>query len=167
MMQPAEFRVHDQIRGSSLVEVRTALGALKLRGAAVEQFDVQVFGDAQPVVVFKPKGKLAGALAFHKGVVISPAAVTSIPVSGKQTDRLDGASLPPILRAAEVFEQRHMNLADYRIELVRKPKSYVVIFVDKDSRSGTGRRGNPGKRPGLVVELDADDLHLIGSNFIR
>lgn len=67
--------------------------------------------------------------------------------------------------ATTVFQQQNLDLVHYKSTLVRDGESLVVIFTDKDGRAGG--RGNSGTRPGFEVQMDARDLRVIRSNFIR
>ena len=83
----------------------------------------------------------------------------------KVLDTIQGSSYLAIQAAMGVFQRHNPDLALYKIEVVRDGDPLVVIFTDKDRPSGA--RGNIGARPGFEVEMDARDLHVRRSNFIR
>lgn len=165
MMEAPQARLQDTIQGGSFLEVRAALQSAQARDRNVASYTVRVLRDDKWTVVFAPKENEAGAIAVRDGAIIPPAELSSVLAAEKQTDSLKSGSLPPILAAADLFEQRRMNLADYRIALLRSTNTYVVTFTDKDSQAGG--RGNPGKRLGFEVELNGADLRVIRSHFIR
>lgn len=79
-------------------------------------------------------------------------------------DPLQDSSVRAIQVAKEVFQQHDPDLTQYNIEVVRDGGSVVVIFAYKDRPAGT--RGSVGKS-GFEVELDARDLRVLRSNFVR
>lgn len=164
MMQVAQIQVLDTIEGSSVAHIREALQHVS-HDQDAKTYAVRVFDNGKPAVVFAPKNDNVRMIGVRDGIVLSPAEVTHITAHSRQKHALQAGSLAIILAALPTFEQRKMNLADYRITLLRNKSSYVLTFTDNDSQSSG--RGNPGKRLGLEVELSMSDLHVIRSHFIR
>ena len=79
-------------------------------------------------------------------------------------DRIQGSSFLAIQAAMGIFQQHNPDLAQYKVEVVGEGDSVVVIFADKDRPDGT--RGSVGKS-GFEVELNAGDLRVLRSNFVR
>jgi hypothetical protein len=73
-------------------------------------------------------------------------------------------SLKAIHVATEVFREHNPDLNAYDVQIVKDRGLLVVVFVDKNRVPGA--RG-AGSVPGFEVELDANDLHVIRSNFVR
>ena len=80
-------------------------------------------------------------------------------------DTIQGSSVLVIQATMEVLQRHNLDLTQYKIDVVREGNSVVVIFTDKDRQVGT--RGNLSARPGFEVELNAHDLHVLRSNFVR
>jgi hypothetical protein len=165
MMQTEQIRVQDAVEGSSLIEIRAALQHLESGDRNIRTYGVRVLRNGKTTVVFTPKDDETRALAVRDSAVLSAAELKDLLASSKQTNSLRSGSLAPMLAAAQIFEQRKLDLADYRVTLLRSGNSYVVTFTDKDAQ--VGGRGNPGKRLGFEVELGASDLRVIRSHFIR
>jgi len=70
-----------------------------------------------------------------------------------------------IEKATEVFMGHNPDLTQYEISVIDNGETLVVIFLDKNKTSNT--IGNPGVLPGFEVELNAEDLRVIKSHFIR
>jgi len=79
-------------------------------------------------------------------------------------DRIQGSSFLATQAVVVVFQRHNPDLTQYKIEVVREGDSGVVIFADKNRPEGT--RGSVGK-PGFEVELNAGDLRVLRSNFVR
>lgn len=70
-----------------------------------------------------------------------------------------------IQKATEVFTEKNLDLSKYEISVVNNGNTLVVVFLDKNKT--TNIIGNPGVLPGFEVELDAKDLKVINSHFVR
>ncbi len=104
------------------------------------------------------------------------AAIVTILASGGETalssasrveviDSIQGTSFLAIVAALPAFERHKPELSDYRIRVARAGSSLVVIFSDK-ADSGVVR-GSGGKRPSFEVQMDAKDLRVVRSNYVR
>ena len=82
-------------------------------------------------------------------------------------DSIEGSSFAATQTALGVFQRRlsSLDLTLYKIQVVGERDSIVVIFTDKDREIGT--LGSPPGRPGFEVELNASDLRVVRSHFIR
>ena len=166
MMQQAQIQVLDTIDGKSILATRAAFEKVG-HDQNAKMYSVRLFEekDGTIVIAFALNNDGVPVVFVRNGMVLSPPQVKLIMTHSKQTDALHAGHLPVILAALPIFEQRKMNLADYRITLFQKNDSYVVTFTDKDSQSGG--RGNPGKRLGFEVEFGVADLRVLNSHFIR
>lgn len=70
-----------------------------------------------------------------------------------------------IQKATEVFAEKNLDLSKYDVSVINNGDTLVVVFLDKNRTVNT--IGNPGILPGFEVELDAKDLHVLKSHFIR
>jgi hypothetical protein len=80
-------------------------------------------------------------------------------------DTIQGSSFLAIQVAIGVFKAHNPDLSQYKISVVRQANSVVVIFSDKNAQPG--ERGSSGGQPGFEVELDANTLRVLRSNFVR
>ena len=83
----------------------------------------------------------------------------------KTLDVVQGSSLAPIQAASTIFQRHKLDLAHYKITLVRDGTALVVMFTDKDAKPGG--RGSLGTHPGFEVEMDSHGQHVLKSYFVR
>lgn len=168
MPNPGPVKVIDTLKGTSYLAIETALRTLQRHKPDVTRRTIAVVGDGKSTAVI-----LAG-IEGRIGARVAPEAELSVAEMEELTtsrdrapvqDSIQGSSLPPIRRGAEVFGQRVPDLSPYRIALMSEGDSLVVVFTDKDA--APGGRGSSGARPGFEVAMSARDLTVRRSSFIR
>ncbi len=174
MSKIGPVKVLDTLQGSSYLAIESALKTLERWGLDLTNSTITVLREKEsPVVVVEQTTPGTGAVErrgarVDPNVELTPAEMnrlTSAPVPAKVEDRIQGSSFPPIHVAAEVFRKKISDLSGYRIRLMREGDSLVVAFTDKDAVPGA--RGGGGKRLGFEVEMNAGDLVVKRSNFLR
>lgn len=168
-------KVQDSIQGSSFLAIQDATKVIERHKPDLAQYRIEVVRDQDYVVViFAHTGAQAGVqrnFGVRQGFqeAMNTTDLQRLMAKIKQVEVLDsieGNSLRVIEAAVGVFQQRHKpDLAQYKITVVGKGTSVVVIFTDKDRQPGT--RGSAGARPGFEVELNPLDLRVLGSHFVR
>lgn len=83
----------------------------------------------------------------------------------KIVDRVSGHSLRAIQVAQSSFNNRGLNLDDYKVTVMEIGSSVIVLYEDKDTRAG--QRGSSTSKPSYEVELRNGSLELIRENFSR
>jgi hypothetical protein len=167
------MKVVETLQGSSFLAIKAALKVLEPRKPELEKSEIVVVrqGDAVLVILAGKKEDKAAAKDF--GVQLEPnkelnaqdlAALLSKMDQLDVLDRIQGSHYPLLRTAVDVFTAKKLELADYKLTLVRKKDSFSVIFADKKREPGT--RGS-GDKPGFEVEMNARDLKVFRSNFVR
>ena len=168
----AALQILDSINGEDLAAIQATLASLRNHGLAPEAHNIFVGASAAFVgVVYqdeKDSGKIVGIRANPVGA-LNAAESSSILLSraGFQLrGKMHGSSLGPMLATLPVFaQQKGLHLDQYRLELMRDKASFIVTFLDKTSQPGG--LGNPGPRPGFEVVVNAQDLKVLRSHYIR
>jgi len=80
-------------------------------------------------------------------------------------DAIRGKSFLAVQAASQELARHNLDIVGYKITLVMKGESVVVIFTDQNAPPGV--RGSGGVKPGFEVELNARDLSVIRSYFVR
>lgn len=173
MANPRKIQLLDSIQGSSYLAILSALEVIEHYHLNLLQFEFKLVAkDNSITVVLIDK---ADAKATREGIGInlesrkelSPPELSRLQSDTDSTqiiDQIQGSSFLAIQAATRVFQRYDPDLMDYKIEVVREGNSVVIIFTDKDRLAHT--RGSVGK-PGFEVELNAQDLQVLRSNFIR
>lgn len=173
MSTPIQLRVADTLQGETYPLLEEALAVLERAGGDARHYAVSLVDDAEPVVVFRARDPHEGvrtpvAVRRHAGTEL-PAdelrAVLARADRHKELPLLDGANLLAVRAAVVAFRQRLPELDPYRITVLRAADTISVLFTDKTAE--LRGRGSPGKRPGFEVQLDARDLRVLRSNFMR
>jgi hypothetical protein len=174
MSKTGPIKVLETMQGSSYLTIESALKTLERWGLDVPNSTITVLRDKEtPVVVVERMTPGTGAAERH-GARVEPDVeltadevnrLTSAPDPAKAQDKIQGSSLPAIRVAAEVFRKKIPDLSGYRIALMSEGDSRIVAFTDKDAPPGS--RGGGGTRLGFEVEMNARDLVVRRSNFIR
>ncbi len=174
MSKTGPIKVLETMQGSSYVAIESALKTLQRWNLNVPNSTITVLRDKEAlVVIVEGAAPMTGAGEQH-GARVEPDVeltadevnrLTSAPDPSKLQDRIQGGSLPAIRVAAEVFRKKIPDLSGYRITLVSEGDSQVVAFTDKDARPGD--RGSAGGRLAFEVEMNATDLRVLRSNFVR
>jgi hypothetical protein len=169
MSDTDRVKVLDTIRGSSVLAIQSALEVLRLRSPDVARFQIRVGReDTSEVVILAGHGGDLGVRPASKAKLSARelAAIRSSPSRFAVLDTIDGSLFRAIQVARKAFFRRYKpDLTQYQIKVVRERSSVVIIFADKDWQAGT--RGMSAGRPGFEVELNASDLRVLRSSFIR
>jgi hypothetical protein len=174
MNSTAAIKTLDTITGDDLAAIQKSLPIARRHRVDIDACKIDVVSSKSYIGVVYECGSGDEVNRKTLGVRLQPesempedevARALSDPAAFKLRGHLQGASLAPILAGLSVFEKRGFQLSHYQVELLREKNSYLVNFVDKDSK--LEGLGNPGTRLGLEVELNAGDLSVIRSNFIR
>lgn len=80
-------------------------------------------------------------------------------------DSVRGKSYLAIQSAMPEFLRHIPDVVGYKIEVMKEGNLVIVTFVDQKGAPTT--RGSPGKKPGFAVELDARDLRVLRSYYLR
>jgi hypothetical protein len=174
MSNPSPLKVLDTVQGSSFLAIASVLQVFERHNLKLSQYKIFVVLEGElPTIVFRVK-EGAGSSPRDFGVRAGSNLQLSPPDLSfllskmehlKVVDTMQGTSVPPIETAAAIFQQRNTDIAQYKITLLSEGQSEVVTFVDKGTKPGT--RGGLGKHPGFEVEMNATDLRVLRSNFVR
>ncbi len=173
MPNSARLKIIDTIQGSSFLSVQSAMEVLKHHNPDLAQSKIEVIRKGISIVVILVDKNEPENSKKSIGVMVDSNAelnardlhvLRSDEEQSQLLDQIKGSSFPPTLKAFEIFRQRNPDLTQYDIKVVSKRDSLVVIFSDKDRPAGI--RGSIGK-PGFEVEMNARDLTVIRSNFVR
>jgi hypothetical protein len=80
-------------------------------------------------------------------------------------DTINGRHYLAVQAAVQELARRNLNVVGYKITVMREVNTIVVTFTDEFAPAGV--RGSGGVKPGVEVELDANDLRVLRSNFLR
>jgi len=168
----AALQILDSINGEDLAAIQATLPSLRDRRLAPEAHNIFVGAGAAFVGVVYQDEKDSSKIV---GIRVNPAGdLTAAEASGilmgravfQLRGKLHGSSLGPMIAALPVFaQQKGLHLDQYRLELIREKTSFIVTFLDKTSQPGG--LGNPGPLPGFEVVLNAQDLKVLRSHYIR
>lgn len=167
MAEPAPIRSLDKVQGTSLLAIRSTLPVFQRHDPNLRASVLEVAEQAGTTVVLLGVANDPGRKYRPLGVWVESKKemtreeVDSVPAG---VDRINGSSVAPFLKAADVFEKKNLDLADYKAELLEEGDSLVVVFEDKNQRRPV--LGSVGK-PGFEVEMKARDLSVTRSNFLR
>jgi hypothetical protein len=174
MSNSSQLKVLDSVQGSSFLAILSVLPVFRHRNLKLSRYRILLALEGEvPTVVFIAKDELETAPKYFGLRSGSDMEMSSFELSSlmskmdklKVLDTLHGTSVPPIQAALTPFQQRNLNIAQYKITLISEGNSEVVTFIDKDAQPGG--RGGSGGRPGFEVELNAADLRVLRSNFVR
>jgi len=174
MWDAGQARVVDTIQGSSFLAVQAAMKAAQRHHLDSLNCKILVMrDDVSVVVVFGESDRLdraEGDLGVRQETdkELSPSELRALLSATGQVELLDTiqcSSVPPIEAALPVFQRYNPDLKRYRISVVREKESIAVTFTDRGTQPGG--RGHAGPMLGFEVELNARDLHVLRSNFIR
>ena len=169
-----QLKVLDTIQGSSFLAIRAAMATVKNLNLDIARYEIMVMLDESSVVVIFNDKMGQGGEKRNLGVrqesdMELSASELRLLMSNKDhikvLDTIQGTSYPAIHAAITVFQRYNPDFTHYKISVIRERHSTIVTFIDKDG--GPHTRGNPGMRPGFEVELNARDLDVVRSNFIR
>lgn len=171
-MTSAPLQVLDSINGEDLAAIQATLPSLRYRRLAPESHNIFVLaGPAFVAVVYRDEKDAAKLVGFRLNPVADLSVAEAYAIlmgnAGFQLrGKLHGSSLGPLLAALPVFEQqKRLHLDEYRLDLIREKTAFTVTFLDKTSQPGG--LGNPGPLPGFEVVLNAHDLKVVRSHYIR
>jgi hypothetical protein len=77
----------------------------------------------------------------------------------------DGQKSEAIQIANQEVRRRNFDPAEYRVTVKPVGDSIYVIYIDKEVP--VGKRGAKTRFPGVEVEINAEDMQLIRSYFVR
>lgn len=80
-------------------------------------------------------------------------------------DTIRGKSYLAVQAAVRELQRKNLDVVGYKIQVLKEGNSVFVIFLDQHQPEGT--LGSVGAKPGFEVELDARDLSVRRSNFVR
>lgn len=162
------LEVLDTIQGSSYEAIRSALKVVENRKLKLAEYGIEVLQEKDGIAVLFADKESRFAVRPQAQVMLSRSDLRELAVRKDKLQILDtiqGASLLAIQAAMERFQRHDPEIAAYQIEVVKEGDALIVIFTGKDREPGT--RGHVRSRPGFEVELDARDLKVRRSNFIR
>ena len=173
MANSGQIQFLDSIQGSSYLAIQSILEVIQRHNPDLTQSKFElVRKENSLVVILTDKGDpmiARGSLGINleSKMELSPQQLSTLKSDISQIqilDRIEGSSFLAIQVATDVFQRYNPDFMYYKIEVLRENCSFVVIFADKDRPAGT--RGSIGK-PGFEVELNAENLQVLRSNFIR
>jgi hypothetical protein len=173
MANSSQIQFLDTIQGSSFLAIQAVMGIFQRHNPDLTLYKIEVVREGNTVVVILVDKDEPASTRENLGVRLESklelsaqdlSILRSTPGQIHLLDRIQGSSFLAIQAAMTVFQRHNPDLAQYKIEVVREGASRVVIFADKDRPEGT--RGSVGK-PGFEVELNAQDLRVLRSNFVR
>lgn len=173
MANSKQIQFLDTIHGSSFLAIQSAMEVLRRHNPDLSQFKIEVLYEGNSVVIILADKNEPTSSRGNLGVRLEPReelsaqdlrTLRSNMGQIQLLDRIQGSSFLAIQTAIMIFQLHKPDLSQYNIEVVREGDSVVVIFADKDRPTGT--RGSIGK-PGFEVELNAQDLRVLQSNFVR
>lgn len=174
MTSTAPIKLLDTIQGGNFLAIQSAMTVFERQHADLRQYKIEVFREDDSVMVVFTKQN-SGASGQSK-IGVRSGAATEITAAALQQlladtarvkllDTIQGGSFLAIQSAMTAFHRHYPDLAKYKIEVLREGDAVIVIFTDKDAP--VGGRGNLGARPGFEVEMNARDLKVLRSNFVR
>jgi hypothetical protein len=173
MSNSSQIQFLDTLQGSSFLAIQGVLEVFQRHNQDLTQSNIEVLREGSSVVViFADKGEPVSTrenlgVRLESKAELSTQDLSSLRSNADRIhllDRIQGNSFVMIQAAMGIFQRHNPDLTDYKIEVVREGDSVVVIFADKDRPEGT--RGSIGKA-GFEVELNAGDLRVLRSNFVR
>jgi hypothetical protein len=174
MADATRIDVLDTIQGTSFLSIEAAMPVARKRLADVSRYDIEVARhENSALVIFTDADRRSGSLAT---IAVRPegpseldarsvASLLSNPEQKQRLDTIHGASLPAVEAAVREFERHRPEIAQYKIDVVRDRDAIVVVFADQHRPEGT--KGSVGNRPGFEVEMNASDLRIRRSYFVR
>jgi len=171
MTNSTKIQILDTVKGSSFLAIQSTMEIFQRHAPDLGQSIIEVMCDPNSVVVILDSKDVSAntqksiGVRLESKVELNAHDISILRSRMELIDRIHGGSFLPIKKGVEVFSQRYNpDLMVYSIMLVSEKDSVVVIFTDKDRPTGT--RGSVGK-PGFEVELNAEDLTVRRSNFVR
>ena len=164
----------DVVQGSSFAPIQAASTVFQRHKLDLAHYKITLVRDGTALVVmFTDKDGEKGThktVGVHEGANMEMnahdlSALTAHTSSLKTIDVVQGSSFAPIQAASTVFQRHKLDLAHYKITLVRDGTALVVMFTDKDAKPGG--RGSLGTHPGFEVELDSHGQQVLKSHFVR
>lgn len=174
MVNSTKIQLLDTIQGSNFLAIQSAMEIFQRYNPELTQSKIKVIHEGNSEIVIltnqndptNTQKNLGVKLESREELSIQDLSTLKLNMEQIQLmDRIEGSHFPFINKAVGVFQQyNNSELVLYNIKVVREGDAVVVIFVDKDRPIGT--RGSIG-RPGFEVKLNAQDLTVIQSNFVR
>jgi len=167
------IQIVDTIQGDSFLDIQSAMEIFQLHNPDLAQSEIKLINDGYSKVIILANKDDPENIKNTLGVRLESKmelstqdliALLSHKDQIQLIDEIQGSSYHPINTAVEVFKQYNPDLTYYNIQLVRESDALIVIFADKDRPIGA--HGSFGK-PGFEVELNALDLRVKGSYFVR
>lgn len=167
------IEVLDTIQGSSYLVIQRALHVLEGQKLDLNQYRITVVRWGESDAVIFTADEMKGDTIRDHGVrldteeILKPEEMNGIKSNLDRVttvDALRGINHSAIQVAVDVFNQHDLNITRYKIVVVSEGTSKVILFNDKDLQPGS--RGG-GRVPGFEVELNAHDLSVLRSNFVR
>jgi hypothetical protein len=172
----SQLTVLDEIQGSNFLIIRSVVPVFRRRNLDIQLYKIALLRDDQSVIVLFSRVDekneviprnlgIRGTADVEMNSVDLSSSLSKVDLS-KPLDIIRGKSFLAIQTADAVFQQRlKADLVRYKITLAREGDSVSVIFTDKDGKPGG--RGGPGVVPAFEVQLTADSLQVMRSNFVR
>lgn len=175
-MQTSQIKIVDTILGSSFVVMEPAIPLAQKRNLDIRRSLIELLRRQEiTFVLFTLEDGNRSDFGRKFGVLqgpyceLSSAKLDSYLSHRDQLETLDhihGKHFVAVEASVKVFQERLKNdLVRYRIAVARESDFLFVTFTDKDGKAGV--RGAPGTQPGFEVQLNAADLKIIRSNFLR
>jgi hypothetical protein len=160
----------DHFQGTSFLASQAALAVMQRKQmpeVREGRFEVLREGPQEFVVFTDPRSRRGVRVGGEAEMSADEVRKLSAPSDRVASiDAFQGVSYLATRSAAEVFRRQYkdLDLAKYKIELIRDGDAVVVIFADKTTLPGT--RGSLGE-PGFEVALDPKDGRVLRSQFVR
>ena len=173
MTNSVVMQLLDTIQGSIFLAILSTMGSFQYHNPDLAQSKIEVIREGNSVIILlADKNDFANTqnilgVRLESKEELNPQDISNLWSHRDKIQlmgRIQGSSFLFIKKAVEVFQQYNPDLTGYNIEVVREGDSIGVIFADKDRPTGT--LGSVGKS-GFEVELNAQDLTVIRSNFVR
>jgi hypothetical protein len=163
----------DSIHGNSFLAIQSTMEVFQRRklDLARSRFEVARTGDSLVVILTEQHGpgktREKVGVSVETKMELSPqdlAAVISNTDRYLLVDHILGSNLVAVQTAVRVFAQHQPDLRQYKIDVIRDGDALAVLFADKDRPPGI--HGSVGQA-GFEVELNAQDMTVVRSNFVR
>ncbi len=162
------FKDAGSIMGTSFLAIQNALEVLDSRKLRLSDYKIEVAHKEDPkLVVFTREGDQFGVQTETRTELDGDAVrkFLSDKKASDVSDKIDGGNYLAVEAAMEPFRRHKPDIAYYVIGIAHQGSSIIVDFTDKDNPPGT--LGSVRERPEFEVEMDANSLKVLRSNFIR
>ncbi len=85
----------------------------------------------------------------------------------KEMESILGSNLLYIQAAIPEIENKKVDLNLYRLSVIEEADFITIVLLDKNASRGSSTRGNPGKVPGIEIQLDRKSKKILKSNYVR